>query len=94
VRQCMAVRVYGSVCQCARQCAVAWQCGSGSVWQCAAVRQCGSVQQCGSAAVWQCAAVQCDGSVMAVRAAVCGSALYVYIHTKSLTVLVVYFGMP
>jgi hypothetical protein len=41
--------------------------------------------------VRQCAAVCANGSVRAVRAAVCGSALYIYIYTKLLTI---YIGMP
>jgi hypothetical protein len=73
---CAAVRQWGNVQQCERQCVAvrtAAVCGSapGIVWQCA--RQCAAVWQCGSSVRQQCAAVR--GCVrQCARLFVCDSA--------------------
>jgi hypothetical protein len=80
-------------------CGSAAVCGStlgSSVWQCTSVRQraavYGSVRQCPG----QCAAVHAPGcgsgwQCVAVRMAVSGSALRVFVYTQSLRT---YIGMP
>jgi hypothetical protein len=87
----IAVAVCSSAAACGSSavCSSTIACGSAAVWQCEAVWQCYSaVQQCVAMHAAVCSMArncvrQCVAVRVAIRTAVCGSALYVYTQSSS-----------